>query len=1080
MPPQLRPLFTTYTASAGAGKTPSLVAEYLSICLKDEKSLSQYRHILAVTFTNNATAEMKDRIVQTLNKFAFEKRETWGIQENAIFDKILEANPHLIKEEGAVVERSRKLLAEILYDYSNFSISTIDSFFQRIVRAFAFELGISMGYEVEVSLDECFSQCVDMLLNRLSADNTKLKECILGLVNEQMGKNGRWRVENTLLEILSTIFGDETAAIPLAALAENENINTILLSLQQKLSQQRRDLEDLARKAAGFWTEKGLTPDNLNGGETGIWACFNHFDVDVEKPYKNVYAVLDKGGIFVKSGELKGTDIDQQISELFHQLRNEQAAYLKKHTLLGNVKKMMLIFDLMGIMDEIRERDNKFFLSDTNYKINSEVNESDTPFIYEKIGNKYRHFFIDEFQDTSRMQWENLLPLLQNALSFPDGQAILFGDVKQAIYRFRNGDSKLLNDLSQTPATQEYNKLIPGDGNCDRRKSVLLDTNFRSFGNIVEFNNLFFEKLPQLPSFKGGTEKKPSLLKQFYSAYYQDVRQKINPDFSGKGAVCLHFMNAKVDKETYFCEKVVAAVKDAVSAARGFHQRDIAVLTSGNKEGSMLGRELTKAGFSVISPDSLLLSTSPEVNLIIAALRYVVNDDDILSRFAMANYVLLKNRCDIAKALGKDLENLRHHKKFTEMMNENGVEISWSTWNKLPLFSLLTEILKAFGITESNAFVVALIDNALDYLKNKNGELFAFLDWWDTKGSKLAIKSPQGLDAITISTIHRSKGLQYPVVIVPFTQYNKNKLTKGTYWHTPTADDKIDLPYLMLKMNKSLAQIEKGDLYDEEVAMTEMDSLNKIYVAQTRAKKLMHIITGRMKKDSVGGNYNNMLDEFVQLGEKEKWPLRFVQDPNDELCFWWGDPTVNNNDEKVKMEADGALSAMYCAGFNMKQLSTHINKTETTEQAVGNAVHDYLSKLTHFPQTMGEAENWELPAEQLYVDEIKAALKFIAGSEQWKPYFADGLRVLNEVPILPTKAILNEDNKEKASRPSTTYRPDRIVLLENETVVIDYKTGHPTEDVKEKYSRQVEKYVDLLKAMGLPDVKGRIMYIEGF
>lgn len=1080
MPPKIQPMFKTYTASAGAGKTTSLVAEYLSICLRDEKSLSQYRHILAVTFTNNATAEMKDRIVQTLNKFAFEKRETWGIQENAIFDKILEANAHLKKNESVVIERSRQLLAEILYDYSNFSISTIDSFFQRIVRAFAFELGISMSYEVEVSLDDCFSQCVDMLLNRLSADNPKLKGCILALVNEQMKKNGRWRVENTLLEILSTIFEDETAAIPLAALTENENTNAILEDLQQKLLEQRRELEKLSKKAAGFWTEKGLSPDDLNGGTTGIWACFNHFEVDVEKPYKNVWKVLDKDGIFVRSGKLKGTDIDRQIAELFHQLCDEQAAYLKKYILLGNVKKMMLVFDLMGIMNEIRERDNKFFLSDTNYKINSEVKESDTPFIYEKIGNKYRHFFIDEFQDTSRMQWENLIPLLQNALSFSDGQTILFGDVKQAIYRFRNGDSKLLNDLSQTPATQEYKKLIPGDENCDRRKSVPLDTNFRSFGNIVKFNNCFFEKLPQLDSFNGGTEKAPSLLKQFYSAYYQDVQQKINPDFAGKGAVCLHFMGATDDKETYFCEKVIAAVKDAVSDARGFHQRDIAVLTSGNKEGSMLGRELTKAGFSVISPDSLLLCTSPEVNLMIAALRYVVNSDDSLSRFVMANYVLRKNGRDIAKALGKDLENLRHHKNFIEMMSENGVEISWAVWNKLPLFSLLTEILKAFGITESNAFVVALIDNALDYLKNKNGELSAFLDWWDSKGSKLAIKSPQGVDAITISTIHRSKGLQYPVVIMPFTQYNKTLLTKETYWYAPAEDDKIELPYLMLKMNKTLGQIEKGDLYEEEVAMTEMDSLNKIYVAQTRAKKLLHIITGRMKKDSSKGNYNNMLDEFVQLGEREKWPLRFVQDPNDEHCFWWGDTTVNNKDEKAKKETDDVLSAIYCEGFSMKQLSTHINKTETTDQAVGNAVHDYLSKLTHFPQCADEVEAWAFPADQLYVDEIKAALKFIAGSEEWKPYFADGLRVLNEVPILPTKAILDEDNKEKASRPSTTYRPDRIVLLEKETVVIDYKTGHPTEDVKEKYSRQVEKYVDLLKAMGLPDVKGRIMYIDGF
>lgn len=1072
-------MFKTYTASAGAGKTTSLVAEYLSICLKDEKSLSQYRHILAVTFTNNATAEMKDRIVQTLNKFAFEKRESWGIQENAIFDKILAANEHLKKDENVVIERSRKLLAEILYDYSNFSISTIDSFFQRIVRAFAYELGISMSYEVEVTLDECFSQCVDMLLNRLSADNPKLKGRILNLVNEQMENTGRWRVENAMTGILARIYGDETAAIPLAALDATENRNTILEQQQQILYGLRKELKELAAKAKEFWDDNKLLPENLVGGKTGVWACFNKFDIDTPKPYANVWKVLDKNGIFVKSGALQGTDIDQQIADFFHQLLRQQADYLKKRTLLGNVKQMMLIFDLKGIMDEIRERDNKFFLSDTNFKINSEVQESDTPFIYEKIGNKYRHFFIDEFQDTSRMQWDNLVPLLQNALSFTDGQVILFGDVKQAIYRFRNGDSKLLNDLSQTPATEEYKHLIPGDEKCERRKSELLDTNFRSFGNIVKFNNQFFKNLPKLPSFKGGTDDSPSLLKKLYSAYYQDAEQKINPDFEGKGAVCLHFMNAIEDKETYFCEKVIASVKDAMSDKRGFHQRDIAVLTSSNANGSMLGRELTKAGFNVISSDSLLLCTSPEVNLIIAAIRYVVNYDDVLSRFVLANYILRKNKQDIAKELDNDLENLHNHKNFSELMAKNGVEINYSQWKNLPLFSLITEVLKAFGITESNAFVVSLIDNALEYLKNKNGELTAFLDWWDNKGSGLAIKSPEDVDAITISTIHRSKGLQYPVVIMPFSQYSQTKPTQKTYWHRPTEDDGIDLPYLMLKMNGELGLLDDGRLYEDEMTMTEMDHLNTIYVAQTRAKKLLYILTGRMKKDAHGGNYNKMLDEFVQLGQKEEWPLRFVQDKEDEFCFWWGDQSVDNKDEKVKEDTDGVLTTIYCNGFNMRQLSTHINKVETPEQAIGNAVHDYLSKLTHFPQNIAEVDELAFPSGQLYVDEIKVALKFIAGSEEWKPYFADGLRVLNEVPILPTKAILDEDNKEKASRPSTTYRPDRIVLLDNETVVIDYKTGHPTEDVKEKYNRQVEKYVDLLRKMGLPDVKGRILYIEG-
>lgn len=1064
-------------ASAGAGKTTSLVSEYLSICLKDEKSLSQYRQILAVTFTNNATAEMKDRIVQTLNNFAFVKRGNWGIQENAIFEKIVKScTPPL--EESVLVERSKKLLAEILYDYSNFSISTIDSFFQRIVRAFAYELGISMSYEVEVTLDECFNQCVDMLLNRMSAENPQLKNRILNLVNQQMEQTGRWRVENALTSILSTIYGDETAAIPLAALDAVENRNEILEKLNQKLYDCRQDLKKSADEARKFFPEHRLGPEDLAGGSTGVWACFTKFDITTEKAYANVWKVLDKDGKFVKNAASQIADIDQQIADLFNQLLKKQKVYLQQRALFGQVKQMMLLFDLKGIMDEIRERDDKFFLSDTNFKINSEVQESDTPFIYEKIGNKYRHFFIDEFQDTSHMQWENLVPLLQNALSYTDGQVILFGDVKQAIYRFRNGDSKLLSDLSQTPATQEYNHLIPGDPRCERRKSELLDTNYRSYGNIVEFNNRFFENLPKLNGFNAGTENEPSRLKLLYSAYYQDVKQGISPDFAKKGAVCLRFMGENQDKATYFKEKVIASVQDALN--RGFRQRDIAVLTSSNADGSQLGRELTKAGYNVISSDSLLLCTSPEVNLIIAVIRYVVNYEDVLSRFVMANYIFRKKNANIAGELGKDLANLNNHTEFLQLMEKNGVKINYLEWKKLPLFSLITEIILAFGITESNAFVVSLVDNALDYLNSKNGELTAFLDWWENKGSALAIKSPEGVNAITISTIHRSKGLQYPVVIVPFCQYGHG-LTKSTFWYETTGDDEVELPYLMMKMGPDIEKVGRKDLYDDEYAMSEMDSLNKIYVAQTRAKKLLYILTGRRKNKSSLGNYNLMLEDFVKMGEDEQWGLRFLQEKDDELCYWWGDNSFTLKDEggKEKDESSGALATMYCKGFSMKQLSTHINKVETTEQAVGNMVHNYLSKLSHFPQSVEEVETLTFAEDQLYVDEIKAALKFIASSEEWKPYFADGLRVLNEVPILPTKSILDEANQQIASRPSTTYRPDRIVLFENETVVIDYKTGHPSEDVKEKYNRQVEKYVELLKAMGLPNVAGRIMYIEG-
>ena len=1068
-------MFKTYMASAGAGKTTSLVAEYLAICLRDDRSVGNFRNILAVTFTNNATAEMKSRIVETLQQFAFLPQEEWGGSEKAIAGMVKRALPSLT--DAQLQHRSEMLLAEILYDYPNFSISTIDSFFQRIVRAFAFELGISMSYEVEVTLDDCFQQTVDLLLNRISKENPDLRDAVLELVEEQMADKGRWRIEGQLLDLLRVVYGDESTAVPLATLSANGQLKEGLKRQKERLQEAREHLLKVSAGANDFLETLGLDDKQLvkGRGNGSIYCWFTQYD-----PFTiRLYSCLNdlEHAYFLKSEGGESDVLNAKIIARCQELLQAQENYSRLKVLYGRMKTLSLLFDLKSMMDEIRERDNKFFLSDTNYKIYSEINDQDTPFIYEKIGNRYRHFFIDEFQDTSRMQWDDMIPLLKNALAFPDSQVILFGDVKQAIYRFRNGDAQLLTDLSAKEATEEYLKLRPGDVKCDFRQNVPMKVNYRSDGNIVEFNNAFFQQLPNLDGFRGYKPPKDAdsaaddnPFAQLYQSYYQAVRQDVRAGKEEKGVVCVRFMAEDVSKDEYLENQVNAAVKDALD--RGYHLCDIAVLTSSNDDGSFLGRTLTKAGYKVISSESLMLNSSPEVNLVMAVLGYVCHPNDPMAQYIIAHYALRQRRKDDSMSLEQLIPQLGNESAFRDFMDGLGVHLCHTELVAQPLFTLVNNILRIFSINQADAFVIALLDNILDYLKNQNGEIASFLDWWERKGESLALKAPSGLDAITISTIHKAKGLQYPVVIMPFTQYG-NSLTKKDYWYRKEDEETV---YLLLKMDKSLGDVGLGDVYDRESMLSTMDSLNKIYVAQTRAECRMYILTGRQ---SSSGNYNKMLNDFVNKSLESNKKLHFVQDEMDPLCYWWGNRDERRVDGgKDLVRESEEITKMYIAEFKPADLSTHIVQEETREQEVGNAIHDYLSRQTHFPLTEEAINAWKIEDSQPFAVEIRDALRCIARHTEWHPYFADGVKVLNEVSILPTRQFMQQESREGEVRPRLTYRPDRVVQLDDGVVVLDYKTGHPTDAARAAYERQVATYVALLSDMALGPVRGEVLYLN--
>lgn len=1062
-------MFKTYKASAGSGKTTSLVGEYLAICLADT---SKYRNVLAITFTNNATAEMKDRIIKTLDKFAFVPKAEWDGSTTAICQIMQKLEPSLT--DDLVPVRSQELLGKILYDYPNFSLSTIDSFFQRILRAFAFELDINMNFELEITLDDLYTQTIDVLLNRISNDEPALKKRILDLIFSQMEENGRWDINQKLESTLSTIYEDEESATPLAQLSAVENLDEIINGLNKKQSETRNQLKKMAEEGAQYMDRTGLTETDFFQGKKGVFAWFHKFKPGEIQCNSYVQQSISDPVERLCVKDNANIEIHNEIVRRIKAILEIQKPFVRREALLRNTRSISILFDLKNIMDEIRERDNKFFLAETNYKLYSELKEESSDFLFEKIGSRYSYFFIDEFQDTSKLQWEDMVPLLQNMLSSGNNKVILFGDVKQAIYRFRNGDSRIFADLTNSVLTNEYFRLQPGDTKGVFKKETLLDVNYRSGEHIVQFNNTFFQALPTLSTF-------PADVAERYNSYYVDASQNIDAAHkSEKGLVTVRFKDETTNTREEFEDKFVyQCVKDALS--RGYDYKDIAILSSGKETGLRLARMLAtspEGAIPVISSDSLLLSSSPQVSLIIATLRHILDSSDRLSCFNMLHLLTkhLHTAKDDTPALLAQL--ISNATDFRDVLTRYGIDYNRDEWQRLSLISIVHRIVERFKINNADPFVIALIDNVIEYSTKRVGEIGPFLDWWDEKSKNLALSSPEGINAITISTIHKSKGLQYPVVIIPKGGDKFGCATK-TYWHTTTEADGIDLPCTLLNYKKGLNDIGLGDDYKEEMTMSYLDTFNLLYVAQTRPKEMLYILATIPKGEK---QYPKMLKEFLDRTaadategcsdeSRKKFAENYHRDEEDENVHYYGDrqwrkPATGENPQNHR---ESSIKEIHVSNFDASTLEVATAQRESIEQAIGNAVHDFLARLSNFPQNDAEIEALEL-GQHPFAVEIRNALHKIVDDEHLRPYFATGVNVLNEVSILRGTADKEDDTQ-------LMYRPDRVALLKNETVVLDYKTGHPTERAREKYEEQVSGYVNLLQQMGYPNVHGELIFL---
>lgn len=1098
-----------HKASAGSGKTYNLVFEYLKILLGkktesgyilDEHPNDNHKKILAITFTNKATEEMKKRIVKELDLIA-------GNSKNS------DHSESLLKAFGTqpkkLQDSAKKALTDVLFDYSNFNVSTIDSFFQMILRSFAFDVDLIGNFNVELNDDFVFSVGVSDLKKSLHLRNRDkfVKEWISDFMENAIKSGKSWDVFRDNSGI--SYGGGEMSLNSFAQQLKTENVKKHHNELGEWISNEgvmkklkgrlgdilKNDLVEISKLSRDLYallsTGKGYSSNAIKF--FGKFKDYKGNDSGIEK--LTLYKAMLKGDVQTKqlcnkSAEDPDTVIGMSL-DIGNLLRHKATA----SAILENIHMLGLLGEIEANITGFSNDNNIILLSNTNEILRRIINKEDAPYIYERVGTRIYNFLIDEFQDTSRMQWENLMPLLDESLSGGNDDLII-GDVKQSIYRFRNSDPHLLKNEVEG----NFSHFIEGD---DAKTKSVPNTNWRSCRDIVLFNNTFFKALSE---------------ELRMGEYYENVAQKIsekNRDKRGFIRFEILEQNDKDKSNNDICEKVdlhqesirrtIATVQDMLN--RNYSQKDIAILVNTNSE----GRDIISAfmdyvpqegerQINVISEESLFISNSPVVRTVISALisidahlqsenkegweesegRRSVYLSDFIHRFEYN----ISQGIEIEQAISKaasgrgedfDLENILINDKPTT------------------LDDLVDKIINKYitdkdVLTEQTPFIQAFQDAVLDYMDFYGSNVHEFLKWWELKGKKLSISSPDNIDAVNIMTIHKSKGLEFPCIIIPFCDWEFDK-DGGVEWvevnekirdflHKEGEEDLLLPPILPIKRNDVNTSLECfKDSLEAEERNSIMDTLNKTYVAFTRAEKELIMFAPEVKKDlskkmveifsvdkepsspELYVNLGKHLDGKVfEMGEREIYVPKQVKDSGEEKesepeVYQMPEYELVIDEERYKYKeqdyVDRSDPQRY-EGIMKHRIMEHIKVPSDLDNAI------YYARSKGFI-TEDEAK--------LYKAEIAEGLKD-ARVQEW---FSPDVKVRNEVDVVTI--VSKKDGKKAEIR-----RPDRIVQTsDGRTIVIDYKFG---EKAEEKHVKQVYEYVKILRDAGYNNVFGKIWYMS--
>lgn len=923
-------MINIFKASAGSGKTHTLSKTYLDLLLKAD-SKTAYRNILAVTFTNKATEEMKERILRDL------------------------------AEEGKTNPRAREILINLLHDYGSFSVSTIDKFFQQALRAFSRELGSSGNYQIELDKASLTKEAMDRVLDDLTEKDKDLLGWFTKQLETALDNGESFHLESSLYEMAEE-FGD---------------VNEKFTYDKKKLTELKARCKEIVDTFHKDVYENALCIDTTTWGKTAAKGLAQY--AGAQTKYKDSVKAANATTL-AKLAETAGC-------EAMYALMNPQGRRWKEYRTARMVEKV--IFTL-GLAEEfysklaiIEEEKGVISLDESTSLLRDIIDGSDAPFIYEKLGVRFNHFLLDEFQDTSVVQWENFKPLLANSVS--EGYSnIIVGDVKQSIYRWRNSDWNLLD--------KEIEENFKG-----KVEVITLKENWRSTQSIVNFNNEFF------------TFAADNL---GLSKIYADVKQKVKVEDSQEGCVTVDFCEDELEMIDGYIEQAVAA---------GAKMSDMAILLRTNGEGKKVAEYLLSKGYSVISDDSLDLKSSLIIRKIVSYLHSLCNNSDSLNTY-------------LSESLEIDSEREYHS-----------------------LLDLVDGVIKDLSETHPDEikgqtlFIQSFMDDILEWTSIHGNDLRQYLKHWEE--SKIAISSPNDPNAIRITTVHKSKGLAFPIVIFPFAE-KVGLFKEDTLWCHLDSDAEMGESFnsiFPVVLGKSSGDSFFSESLKNEMEMQRIDNLNIFYVCLTRARKEMHIIAKNPPKSLIDGKSSpNDLSQLLYLyceqnGYTFGSPYR------------WNEASKKEDSEIEEFDAEYETYGMNPEACSRRFVASSDAWDYFSEEGIGQSKrlrgieqHALLSRIRTSDDAPEVLRSIEPQTRELL-------LKRISAHSEW---FSPELKTLNEVAIIDSFG--------------NTNRPDRVLVDEEGRVtVIDFKFGE--ED--EKYSGQVRRYMRLFREMGYGEVSGYIWYV---
>ncbi len=1061
--------FVISKAAAGSGKTFTLVLEYLKIALAGPRDGIKYRFrgILAITFTNKAAGEMKSRIMSELDTIATEgvdpdDEKSMGaalLKALAAMDFYRQSPPTPADLQAMAAE----LQSAILHHYTDLSVFTIDSFMHRIVRTFAHDLGKPVQFDVMIDQKMMIEEVVEQLMALVGTEgNEDLTRLLMVYADSNMDASKGYNVESALASFAERLF-DEDVEQRLRTLAPLSLADWS--AIQRRLTDANRAAE---QKFQSFGTRfmallapLGVQDSDCSNGSNGYLNYFRKLSMgkikkgnQFEVPGSNVVKAMTGGGLasgkcpraLAEQLEALRPQMQGIYAELEHFMEHDVVDYNTRVMLLANLYSTALLGRLYSLMAEYSREDSVLHISEFNRMINSivEDEENPAPFIFERLGNRYRHFLVDEFQDTSVMQWHNLVPLVENGVAAGQ-ESLVVGDGKQAIYRFRQGDVRQFVALPRVEGMRHHGATLPLPGNSRLKP---LDTNFRTAAAVVDFNNDFFswmvrEKMADNELAQDiyiGRDADGSLR----ARGDEELRQRKSK--TDEGHVCVTMIDDK-DRTLLYAE--MKATIEMLVAERGYNYSDIMVLARNNKHLAALSTWLTaNSTIPLTSSLSFFITSSDAAMALVAALRWMRNRSD---RKAVTE-------------LRQRLVNLGLVDPADSADTQMPVDLDPDSLLSLDLYDLCEELVRRLHIDGIDVpYIGTLLNAAASFAASHRQQLGEFLDWLDDNPELSASTSDQ-LNAVQLLTVHKAKGLQKPVVICMFFPPKQEKYPR--MWVDLPRDPDAEGPQLPTAyVEFSQAPTRLADQCNHEMALDRVDELNVLYVALTRPEEQLYVI---YQKGNLG--IPPILEQyFAGLSEDSVSPHRLVREPEGRVHIGKADWCKADCSKKPRPKKGKTVVPLRQLSF--ADWSSRVSIASPSEQAAVSLLEDRQRFGTYAHDLMASIATADDvgPAFEAFcrrhplTDAEKTKFLHLAEMAVSHPdarrFFAPGNRVVGELPIFDS---------------GLEFRPDRVVFARDETWVVDFKTGTPTPH----NISQVRDYCRRIAAMGYPSVSGLLLYLH--